>query len=536
MFRNRAGRVNVSQTTRSHGPKALSSRMWHSGVRLILEEKGINAAVQARNYGKIDSCEEFTEIGLDFNITFEDTVPNSEISSSDLGNNVVEILDQVLDLQLHSVLFRFPNGEPFLIDGSADGKLDQTYLALPVWPRLSTEKLTKKVYLLAYDPILNSGNKLTAIKGWRDYLGLANDYIAFFKEISGNRIHYSIAFMTEVNDIWLEKIDGFVYTEETYLDVIERGVPRHDPDIADYGQFMKNAEYDICGKLNRGEIDELWIFGGPWFGFNESRLAGPIGFDYNSKPYPGSACNELLPIMGFSYERSLTQMLESFGHRTEATMRKIFENWEQESAWGLFSKSALRASNVTFSGCGMVHFPPNAENEYNYTSQSTVESICDDFINYPSLSAPALARQSVSCSDWGCSTQGFFKYWLRHLPAFAGVAPDGTSNDWWQYIIDPNLVQSPFSNLAATTPMEDAAEFFFSFSGSSSGFYVDVSTSAEFSANVTWRFVEGVSGPLINHTPEKWDNYSPGQIIYWRVTSNSGLRSPIQSIIIADGK
>lgn len=154
--------------------------MRHSGVRLILEEKGINAAVQARNYGKIDSCEEFTEIGLDFNVTFEDTVPNSEISSSDLGNNVVEILDQVLDLQLRSVLFRFPNGEPFLIDGSADGKLDQTYLALPVWPRLSTEKLTKKVYLLAYDPILNSGNKLTAIKGWRDYLGLANDYIAFF--------------------------------------------------------------------------------------------------------------------------------------------------------------------------------------------------------------------------------------------------------------------------------------------------------------------------------------------------------------------
>ena len=317
--------------------------------------------------------------------------------------------------------------------------------------------------------------------------------------------------------------------------MIDRGVPRHDPDIAEYGQFMNNAEYDICGKLNRGEIDELWLFGGPWFGFNESRLAGPQGFRYNSEPYPGTTCSKLLPIMGFSYERSVTQMLESFGHRTEATLTKVYENSEQKYIWGLFNLSVLLAPNVNFAGCGIVHFPPNAEREYNYTSQSTVDSICDDFFNYPSLSAPSLAKQPTDCMSWGCSTFGYFTYWFRHIPAYAGVAPGGTSNDWWQYIIDPNVVENPFSHLVAITPINGEVHFSFRFDGNTSGFYVDVSTTADFSVNVTQRFAEGVSSPLINQDPTKWDKYSTGETMYWRVTSNSGIRSPDQSTVVSVG-
>jgi hypothetical protein len=37
----------------------------------------------------------------------------------------------------------------------------------------------------------------------------------------------------------------------------------------------------------RGEIDEIWLFGGPYFGFYESRMAGPGAFWCNAPPLPG---------------------------------------------------------------------------------------------------------------------------------------------------------------------------------------------------------------------------------------------------------
>ncbi|HEY7033357.1 MAG TPA: hypothetical protein VH482_18595 [Thermomicrobiales bacterium] len=42
-------------------------------------------------------------------------------------------------------------------------------------------------------------------------------------------------------------------------------------------------------------------------------------------------------------------------------------------------------------------------------------------------------------ADWGNGDQrGHHLWWLSHLPRAEGET-DGVSNNWWTYIVDPNL-------------------------------------------------------------------------------------------------
>ncbi|MFC1996942.1 DNRLRE domain-containing protein [Chloroflexota bacterium] len=396
----------------------------------------------------------------------------------------------------------------------------------------SSEMIIKKVYILAFDPLLSNDQKLSSFMGWNSYTDLSNQFINFFDNISGNRLKYSVAYITELNDIWPEKIDGFSYDEQSYLDVVKNGTPHHEPDTVKYSPFINELSYDVCGKLNRGEIDELWVFGGPWFGFYESRLTGPNGFWYNSPPLSGTTCNKLLPIMGFNYERGLSEMMESYGHRSEATMTMLYGGWQQNQTthnWEKFGLVKHQSPSYTYSGCGSIHYPPNGTTDYEYDNSSTVYSNCNDFENYPDLGDPTIVKEPVSCDSWGCNNLGFFSYWYGHIPAFSGVAPDGFSNDWWQYIGDPNLVQYPFFSMTGKLSIGSSAIFSFDYSGSTSGFYVNMSTYPDMSEDVYLHFAEGLNSPLIEADPTKWDKFSCGQTLYWRVISNSGIQSTIQS-------
>lgn len=408
-------------------------------------------------------------------------------------------------------------------------------IGIPNLPEQSTEQIERNVFLLVYDPVLSNGQKLTEYEGWNSYSDLTQAFSEFLRRVSGGRLDYTVAFTVEINaPLWLEKTDGFRYTEESYLAVIDQGIPQHEPDIADYGQFLDDDELDICGKYNRGEIDELWLFGGPWFGFNESRVAGPGGFLYNSVPYEGSSCNSLLPIMGFNYERSLSLMLESYGHRAEATMTELYGSWAQNRLlhhWDEFAQTEALSPNFDYSGCGNIHFPPNGREDYDYTNRDPVETICDDFFYYPNLSDPSSVKKPITCEAWGCTQLGYFEYWYTHLPAMKGVDSDGRSNDWWQYIANPNLVHFPYQAMSARNTQDGSLQFSFNYLGSTSGFYIDVSTSADMSGDTFERFAEGPGNPLSEQYPEKWAGYSPGQPFFWRVTSESGIRSQVASFL-----
>ncbi|OGM84372.1 hypothetical protein A2376_01755 [Candidatus Woesebacteria bacterium RIFOXYB1_FULL_47_31] len=192
------------------------------------------------------------------------------------------------------------------------------------------------------------------------------------------------------------------------------------------------ADYSICEKRNNGEIDEVWIFGGPWFGYYESRLAGPGAFWYNSPSLTGTTCQKLLPIMAFNYERGVSEMIEDMGHRFESVLDYVFGG-RQANKNTLWSRFALRDIDLAGeAGCGNIHFGPNSTTDYDWGNTRSVQSSCNDWSNFPNLTG---AKQNMSCSEWGCDGYGFKKWWLRHLPK-AGGKTSGKLNNWWKYAAD----------------------------------------------------------------------------------------------------
>ncbi|MCA9946749.1 MAG: hypothetical protein KC449_24880, partial [Anaerolineales bacterium] len=243
--------------------------------------------------------------------------------------------------------------------------------------------------------------------------------------------------------------DGFVYTEEEYLAVYNGEIPSHVDDLVSYNKIVNDPQLDICGKANNNEIDEVWIYNGPWFGFYESTLVGPNAYYYNSGPVPEPfTCNRLIPIMGPSPQRGLDSAVHNFGHRTESTMSQVYGSWVQNRiahSWEAFALTMALAPDFSYSGCGNTHYPPNGASDYDYGNTGSALTNCDDFFNYPDLSNPEDVAQSVTCNTWGCNEVGYQNYWYTRLPANEGCGEDNVANDWWQYFVHPELANDPSS-------------------------------------------------------------------------------------------
>ncbi|MDP2363352.1 MAG: hypothetical protein Q8M94_06235 [Ignavibacteria bacterium] len=293
--------------------------------------------------------------------------------------------------------------------------------------------------LIIFNPIIESqGNKkLTELKGWNDPDQLTQQYIQDIREASGNIVNYSVVERLEVDDINPLK-DGFDYTDETYLQCLNDSSNCHIPWEADYLWILQT--YNVCAKLNSNQIDELWMFGGPWFGYWEAVMAGPGAFNTNGPPISGTTCQRKLNIMGFNYERGVSEMLEDFVHRSEGTLSYVFG---EDSRWGggnyttPWGKYAL--SDVTAPGkaaCGWAHYAPNSQQSYDWSNQRIVSSSCEDWLNYPNLTG---AFQQFNCTRWNCNGREFLKWWLKHLPKAPGFS-DNKLNNWWRYIVDFNNI------------------------------------------------------------------------------------------------
>ncbi|MFZ5895144.1 MAG: carboxypeptidase-like regulatory domain-containing protein [Myxococcota bacterium] len=302
---------------------------------------------------------------------------------------------------------------------------------------------TKKVSVLIYDPNITKPDgttaKLSVYKGWDDPAQLADQFRRSFESMTHGRVKYNIVKSKILNDFPVKE-DGFDYTGASYLNCLANTANCHAADTANYLSILSSE--GVCNAVNAGSVDELWIFGGPYFGFYESRLTGPKAFEYNSPPLGGSTCNKLLPIMGFNYERQLGEMVHDMLHRTEATMARVYGSWSQNRTatnWDRFGLIAAQSPNFGYSGCGTAHYAPNSTSDYDYANTRSISSNCDDFYNYPNLRSPA-PLSSVTCSAWGCEELGYYRYFFQHLPKAGGIAPDTKFSDWWRYLMSPNDV------------------------------------------------------------------------------------------------
>jgi hypothetical protein len=297
--------------------------------------------------------------------------------------------------------------------------------------------LTNRVLLLIYNPVMepSTGKRLAEQQGWHRPEDLVTGYAADILQASKGMARYEIVKRIEV-DAFPVKVDGFRYTPESYLKVLRGEIPPHTPQEADYQAILD--EFDILRSVERNEIDEVWIFAFPHAGLYESTMGGSGAFWCNAPPLKNTShCPRRFIIMGFSYERSVGEMLESFSHRTESIMEKTFSHLHgEENLWERFTRYDKIAPGKA--EVGTVHYAPNSERDYDWGNPRFVPSNCYDWYNFPHFKGDI---REVNAAEWGNGDiRLHHQWWLKHIPHVAGRI-NGIHNDWWQYILDPNRVQ-----------------------------------------------------------------------------------------------
>lgn len=303
----------------------------------------------------------------------------------------------------------------------------------PASPRPAAESLAVRVLVLDFDPALprRAGRRAHAAFEWNDPRALTAEYVADVERASGGYVRYRIVEWRTL-DAFPRKRDGFRYTPDTFEGCWANRETCHEPDGLDYPAMLR--DHAVVREVDDGSVDELWIFGGPYFGFFESAMAGPGAFAINGDAFPDVPARRAFAIMGFNYERGVAEMLHNLCHRIEATMSRVSGGWQAESlttSWARFAANAHQSGGRA--GVGSCHYPPNGSADYDYENARSVDSDADDWYAYPRLTG---ARRSVTRETWGGPDyhRNYMRWWLSHLPRGSGEGDDGRRNNWWEYV------------------------------------------------------------------------------------------------------
>ncbi|HEU0292540.1 MAG TPA: hypothetical protein VFR47_07375 [Anaerolineales bacterium] len=272
---------------------------------------------------------------------------------------------------------------------------------------------------------------------WNRVEDLMAGFRSDIEQVSSGLVRYQIVERIDV-DAFPVKVDGYTYNAKTYLNMWGRRTPAHVPDEVDYHTIVDH--FEILQRVAKDEIDEVWLFGFPYAGFYESRMAGPGAFWCNAPPLTNTeAAGRRFVIMGFSYERGVGEMLENMGHRAESIMEKTFERLTgDDNLWKRFTR--YEKTHPGRAALGNVHFAPNSDRDYDWGNPATVLSECDDWLyNFPDFKG--LTRK-VTAAEWGYGDiRKHHIWWMKHFPKTKGQR-NGIHHNWWQYIANPNHVNT----------------------------------------------------------------------------------------------
>ena len=177
--------------------------------------------------------------------------------------------------------------------------------------------LTRKVLVIDFRPTAVPAN-------WNRSDDLIPQYVDAMRKASQDILKYQVAEKLEVPE-YPVLVDGRQYTDTTFTGVLAdsrtalRDAHGNFP-LADYEQIIQ--KFDVMQKVESEQIDEVWMFGGPYFGFYESRMVGKGAFWCNG-PGIEQECRRFV-IMGFNYERDVKEMVHDYGHRSESVLAKHF--------------------------------------------------------------------------------------------------------------------------------------------------------------------------------------------------------------------
>jgi hypothetical protein len=291
------------------------------------------------------------------------------------------------------------------------------------------------VLVLNFDPVMPEygGQRLHSVVGFNNPGMLATQYEQAVFTASGGQVNYNVVEWRDLDQI-PTKTDGFAYTASEYVQKWQQGGTWHSPDLANYEAIL--ADQNVPALINDGTIDEVWMFGGPYFGFYESAMAGPRSFYINGGVYSNVPSNKPFAIMGFSYEREVAEMLHNLGHRAESSISRAFGGWNiqtPETLWDQYTANFGQTAQGPY-GIGSIHYPANASSDYDYGNNRVIESTAPDWLNYPTFTG---VSEQLNSSAWGGTHLGYMDYWLSHLPRAEGINPTSLrENNWWNYVFD----------------------------------------------------------------------------------------------------
>jgi hypothetical protein len=238
-------------------------------------------------------------------------------------------------------------------------------------------------------------------------------------------------------------------------EVVEEVVRDHD----DLGYGALWSELDLCTKVSTGAIDEVWIYASPEMGLPgldefAYKIPGdalPYNVPTNYWMYEGRKkdipdCNgRTVFVMGWNFERGLSEALESYAHRVESTLGVTISrgDWQADCGASLgvvsdfdrFTCVAidLEGSPLGVAGCGNAHTSFNGYVGYDWGTTDFADTACESYSEYD-FDSPSVTSQN--CDPWGCTGEGYFQWWLGHLPREEGISPNGDVQNWWDYLID----------------------------------------------------------------------------------------------------
>lgn len=299
------------------------------------------------------------------------------------------------------------------------------------------QPIARRVLSIIHNPQipLAGGRKLNAALGWNDPDALAERYAEDVRECSHGLADFRVVERIEV-DAFPAKADGFAYTPDSYWRNWQRRGGWHAPDGVDYLRLV--ADFDLIARIDGGAIDEVWLFGGPYFGYYESIMGGPGAIPCNAPVLRGTEhARRRFIIMGFNYERGVGEMLEDLGHRAEFILGHAYRNTRDgANLWERFTRHDR--SHPGRAECGNVHFAPNSTRDYDWGNPQPVVSRSRAWLKFPDLDATA---RREACAEWGNGDIRLHHlWWFRHFPHVDGES-DGVTWNWWDPIVDPDRIE-----------------------------------------------------------------------------------------------
>ena len=161
---------------------------------------------------------------------------------------------------------------------------------------------------------------------WNKTDSLTQKYIEAMQQASGNMLFYQVVNKQVVAKYPLLQ-DGRQYDDTTWKLALEDGSKAFRDShgsymLADYQRIIQ--DFKLIEQVNSQQIDEVWMFGGPYFGFYESCMVGKGAFWCNG-PGIERDCRRFV-IMGYNYQRDVKEMVHDFGHRAESILARYFDS------------------------------------------------------------------------------------------------------------------------------------------------------------------------------------------------------------------